>query len=265
MRRTNTMQRKLLPLVLTGLLTIGLASCATSVEPTSAPPAEHIQQEAARPTVDASVVRGGAQYDYEPTTNLPDLVDRTPVAVAGTVTEWAEGRSIIDGNDAERYAVLTLRVDTAAKTLTAVQEETIYVSVYRGTEALDDDGNPILLEGAPSSVTSVGELRRAVPEGTRGIVLGSPTVSVEEQEYAPYVTVVDANAGVPDGASLIDPWPQGLIFETSNGGFDGGIVDADELAGWSESAARDVGSDATRPEDAGSYENLLAQLGQFIR
>ncbi|MGO3089062.1 MAG: hypothetical protein ACTII7_05195, partial [Galactobacter sp.] len=87
------------------------------------------------------------------------------MVVVGEVKDWTEGRSIIDGDDAERFAVLSVQVQTAAKTLTADQAETVHVSVSRGVEGLEASGAPEVAEGQGSTVLSMKELKAAAPPG----------------------------------------------------------------------------------------------------
>ena len=215
--------------------------------------------------VDARVVRCNVHYDYDVFPTLTSAAERVRVAVAGRVVGWAEGRSIIDAGDADRHAVLTVEVDEPAKVLTPSQETTIYVSVPRGAEALDKEGNPIIHEGQRSTVCSMEELERAVPVGTRVLVLGSPTVSVAEQEYAPHVKVETPDAGLPAGGTLVDPYPQGLIFETASGGFVSGRAEDEDVAPWAVNAATEAGNAANRSTSAGSFDNLVDELSRSVR
>jgi hypothetical protein len=161
--------------------------------------------------------------------------------------------------------VLTVEVDEAAKVLNPSQETTVHVSVPRGVEDLDETGNPIIHEGKRGTVCSMEELERAVPVGTRVIVLGSPTVSVAEQEYAPHVTVESPDAGLPTGGTLVDPYPQGLIFETASGGFVSGAADDQDLAPWAANAATEAGNGANKGNSPGSFNNLVDELGRSLQ
>jgi len=245
-------------------LALALTGCSSSVPGTAAPGPTLAAEEQAT-DVDARVVRGSASYEYDVFPTLTSAAEKLRVAVAGRVVRWAEGRSIIDAGDADRYAVLTVEVDEPAKVLNPSQEATLYVSVPRGAEALDEKGNPIIHEGQHSTVRSMEELERAVPVGTRVIVLGLPTVSIEEQEYAPNVKVETPDAGLPAGGTLVDPYPQGLIFETASGGFVSGIAGDEDIAAWAVNAATEAGNTANRSASPGSFDNLVDELGQSAR
>lgn len=245
-------------------LALALAGCSSPVPETAAPgPALAAEEQAMG--VDARLVRCSAYPDYDVFPTLTSAAESLSVAVAGRVVGWTEGRSIIAAGVADRFAVLTVEVDEAAKVLDPGQKTTIYVSVARGVEALDETGNPIIHEGRRSAVCSMEELKRAVPVGTRVIVLGMPTVSVAEQEYAPHVTVESPDAGLPAGGTLVDPYPQGLIFETASGGFVSGRAVDEDLARWAAHAATEAGNAANKSSSPGSFNNLVDELGRSLR
>lgn len=231
-----------------------------STSPTGAPsPDVH-----PRPDVDAAVVRGTVFHDYEPFASLTDAAQEKPVAAAGRVVDWADGRSIVASGYAQRYAVMAVEIEGPAKTADSVYDSTIYVSIPRGGEDVDDDGEPLIVDDPRNTMRSIDELEVAVPVGTRVIVVGGPTASIEEQEYAPGVKVASADAGLPEGAHSVDPHPQGLLFETRAGGFVSGMAVDEDLANWAVHAAQLAGNDATSTASPGSFENLLSELATAL-
>lgn len=217
--------------------------------------------------VDAGVVRGTYDFDYDVHSSLAELAEVTNILVSGSVVGWADGRSIFapssDGSDVERFAVLEIKVDTPVNILDRSQQQTVYVSVPRGAESVGEDGEPIVDPGQRSTVATVGELERAVPAGTRVIVAGVENASIEEEEYGPEIRVEHERLGVPDAETLVDPFPQGLIFETANGGFASGLVDDDDMLGIAQAAARSAQNKADTPGASGSFENLLSVLEEM--
>jgi hypothetical protein len=248
------MKRTVATMVGTTLLALALSACTAPGLSTPAPSAADGTWPRA---VDVSVLRDAGVPDHDPAGSLPELAERAPVVISGVVTGWTQGRTLLRAETADRFALLTITVDAAPKSVTAQQQELAFASVYLGAEPVDAEGNPVYVEDTPESVPSVDQLQRAIPTGARMILLGSPMSS---DEKPPGTLLLDADAGVAPGEPTVEPWPQGLIFETANGGFDSGIVDVRELAGFSESAAEASGSTATTPSDAGSFDNLVAQL-----
>ncbi|MGO2634778.1 MAG: hypothetical protein ACTH9H_13635 [Galactobacter sp.] len=214
-------------------------------------------------STDPGTIRGSFEFDYDIQSTLTDLAGIEDVVVVGEVTDWVEGRSIVDGDDAERFAVLTVQVQTAAKTLTADQAKTVYVSVSRGVEGLDASGEPDVAEGQGSTVLTMKELKAAAPAGTRVIVAGVENPSPQEEAFSPEVNVEDPRAGLPEGATLVALHPQGLIFELPGGGFTSGMAQDDDLDSIAKAAAAASQSDATTPGAKGSFANLVSELKSF--
>lgn len=233
---TRCIQPKLAAGALAALLALTTAGCAST--PEAPPEAIHDTNFAVvksvsshPPAVDAAVVRGSADYDYEPFASITSAAAQAEVGVVGEVVSWSDGRTLIDGDEFDYSAVLKVRVvDTVTSGVPA--GGFAYVEVRRGGEVFVD-GKPFRHEGARAAYRTVAELSTAVPAGSRVIVLGlaAPSADTLEKESATG-EVVNASAGLPEGASLVSPYPQGLLFETASGGFASGYADGEADWGW---------------------------------
>lgn len=181
--------------------------------------------------INPSVVRGSAHYDYEPFSSIVSAARAAEAGAVGEVVSWSNGRTLTDGDDVDYSAVLKIRVTDPVQPV-GISDDFLYVEVRRGGEILVD-GKPFRHAGAPAAYRTIAELSRAVPTGTRVIVLGliAPSDHTLETES---VTgkVSNSGAGLPSGATLVSPFPQGLIFETAEGGFASGYADGESQWGW---------------------------------
>ncbi|GAA4817770.1 hypothetical protein GCM10025786_25390 [Nocardioides caeni] len=105
-----------------------------------------------------------------------ELLKSSSVRATATVVSVADG-PVVEQDDGDqiyhyRFAVITLEVtdDLGAQTTPEVGSM-ISVSVRRGTDVLDMHGQPYFERPVPP--TSIDELARAIPVGTRAVVLGN--------------------------------------------------------------------------------------------
>ena len=191
---------------------------------------------AGAPDIDASVVRGMTEYDYEPAPSLKALASQEPSVTVGEVVGWSDGRSVVqsDGSgyvDTSYFAVLEVKVSESYRAVNGQGDDgRIYVEVGRGGEIRIDGEAP---EGTEPVYSTIAELNAAVPAGTRVIVVGdeAPTATELESQTSDG-TVEKAPAGHPDGVSLLWPNVQGLIFEEQTGAFASGVADDEDQWGW---------------------------------
>ncbi|MDF9716637.1 hypothetical protein INN71_16945 [Nocardioides sp. ChNu-153] len=219
------------------------------------------------PEVDASVVRGLAGYDYEPFPTLTAAVEEHDVAVSGRVRGWSDGGSVRHGRYRRYFAVLTVDVEHATKTLDPTQREVAHVVVERGMEPVDADGAPVQHTGrsTPTPVPTVEEYERATPAGARVLVIGSPPDDAVPEPTPPADAGPCPGSGPPAGAPLVRPALQGFLVETTSGGFDSMVVEVADLEHWARHAAELAGSDATTPGTPGSYQVLVEELRAATR
>lgn len=214
------------------VFTVGGCASTTGTTPEASGPSPTKQAAAPqRPVVDAAVVRGSADYDYEPFASITSASEVAEAGTVGEVVSWSEGRALSDGDEVDYSAVLKVRIVDALKP-DGLSGEIMYVEVRRGGEVMVD-GKPFRHEGARAAYRTIEDLDKAVPAGTRVIVLGliAPSDKTLETES---VTghVVHSGAGLPAGAALVSPYPQGLLFETASGGFASGYADGETEWGW---------------------------------
>jgi len=215
------------------------------------PPAPAV--ESAR-SVDGETVRGSADYDYDVASSVVEAAQAARTVVAGTVVSWTEGRAVRDGDDQRLSAVLEVLIDQAFATEEPV--ETIFVEVQRRGVLVDEAGNVLELdEGASYDERSVSDLENAVPIGTRVLVLAVDAPSDEEIAATGGGQQVVTSWSAPrDGAELVSPLPQGLLFEDADGTYVSGVADqADVEHGQWPAAQQARGTGAL-------FEQLLAEL-----
>lgn len=206
-----------------------------------------------RPVVDAAVVRGTTAYDYEPFASITTAAHAAEWGAVGEVVGWSTGRTLEDGDVRDYSAVLKVRVRHAIAGSENFPDGHAYVEVRRGGEVLVD-GKPFRHKGAPAAFRTVGQLQKAVPTGTRVIVLGlaAPSDATMENESSTG-QIIDGGDRPPAGTTLLSPYPQGLLFETNHGNFASGIADGEDTWGWPSK-----GTDETE-RFAGLVEQVTAQ------
>lgn len=205
------------------------------------------------PVVDTALLRSAIDYDYPGFTDISTAVDGTDIAIVGRVVGWREGRSFVDGEEADLTAVLTIEVTEPLHVPAAFEGTHVYVEVRRGGYVLDEDGEEFRNPGARPAYKSVEELAVAVPVGVRVIMLGTPGPSDAAYADVYGIQVLDAGAGHPSGTPLAIPHPQGLLFETHTGGVASGMDYGGPAAwGWLPSGAG---------TNSASFAALLSEAG----
>jgi hypothetical protein len=148
--------------------------------------------------VDTSVFRSG-DADYMIFASPEDLAKANGVTTVftGEVRSFAQGRTIAGPGIDEKRVVMTVAL---SETLKGPRDSGFaYVELPQPTCAGD----------VPCA--TVADFIRAIPAGTKVLVFG---------ETAPEIAptggrLVDNNAGRPAGAHLIQPNPQGLLFDSA--------------------------------------------------
>jgi hypothetical protein len=253
---------------LAGFVLVCAAACGGVGDPQSSqrveqPSAEQSSSQSTetkkRPRVDAAVVRGMTDYDYERVTSLAALARMAPSVTLGTVVGWTDGRSRVEKNgsgyvDTSLFAVLEIKVLNSYRALDGRGGDRVYVEVPRGGEVRVDGKLP---EGTKPVLATIDELNSAVPRGTRVIVVGraAPTAT-ELEKQTPGSTVHNVAAGHPQGTGLLRAHVQGLIFEDEQGNFVSGLADEEKEWGWVPSAKSAAG---------GGFSHLTDQLDALGR
>lgn len=166
---------------------------------------------------DLSVVHGAlGAADYDVANSPEVLIEKREAAAEigwdinviaiGAVEEIVQGRDLwTEPSDEEPEHLLVLRVRVSEVLLAddQIADERVYVELPQGGEGAD--GNPQF---------SLEEWNTAIPEGTR-VMLFLADAYREPGSYK----VDHAGRGVADGATLMQPDAQGLIFE-----YDGNVV-----------------------------------------
>ena len=235
-----------------------LSGCGVGSSGDAGSPGGSASSVAERPDIDASVVRGQALWDYEPSPTLTADIDRWDVAVSGQVHRWSSGRSVHDDGTVAHWAVLAVDVENAAKVVEESQRETVYFSVLLGHELLE----PGKESAAETRTSRLAEFEEAVPAGTRIIGIG-PVENNSPAQYPATVRVEQPADDPTGGAPLVALSSQGGILETSTGGFDTMRAEVEDLTSWAAHAAQLAGNDARAHDSSSSFANLAAELAQY--
>lgn len=213
---------KLAPVVLSVLLFAGCGS--TQAEEQASGTAEQ-----ASVTVDVSMLREVASgLDYLSYPSPEAIADEAAMVATGVVRTIEDGYTLqpdlgrsVPGSR-HRFAVMQVEVSNAFKGSRYTHNGEVYVQLPLGGEAVDESGQPAHASGAPSTVTTVEEVRAAIPAGTRVAVFGFP---VNLNQYS-LDELSGAAKGRPTGASLMAAKVEGLIFDGGESqGVVGGFVD----------------------------------------
>lgn len=199
-----------------GVLACGalLAGCAPHAEP--APSGQ-------TPEVSVSVLRE-AQYRFRPAATPEQLVEmNSPDVVAiGRVEGIAQGRDLLDETDPLPFKNVVMRVRVTDEILTEkpglVHRDRVYVEL--------DQGGFVAPDNHPKN--SLADFRADIPEGVRVMLF------LHEWDAADGFEVAHARRGLPDGARLLQPDVQGIIFENPDT-LVGGLTEIEEGGkGWTE-------------------------------
>ncbi len=182
--------------------------------------------------VDAELLRAGSDGSFIVHPSADSLADYASTVVVGEISSWSDGAVLYNYDERDFTAVVSIKVEGALKGSKYVQNGFIYLRFHRGGEVIDEAGNPFRNPGAPASVKSLAELREAAPPGTRVVVFADDGTYVDtvQREKPPEVRTIRPRAGVPDGAALLSPYPQGFLLN-DDGQVASAIADG-EPWGW---------------------------------
>lgn len=227
--------------VAVGVLTVGLAAGACSAEADRGTADTQLTTTAAvsgaptqGPPVDAAVVRGSSEYDFPQTKSVSEAAGNASSVLIGEVVGWTDGQTTVESDgagyeDFSYNAVLAVKVEVPRRNAVQQEGEIAYVTVYRGGE-VRIDGQP---QGSKPSFASIEELSAAVPPATRVIVLANPAPPASQlQTDTPGAEIVSEAKGVPQDATLLEPTPQGLLFQDETGAFGSGVAEGESEWGW---------------------------------
>jgi hypothetical protein len=223
---------------LAAIVAVGASGCGNesgASESAKTPPATAPIADEQRPQVDVSATRMTADYDYEPAPSVSDLAQSRASVVLGEVAGWSDGRVLLESDDPgfqdfSYTAVLTLEV-TRSYRGDDKQGDVVYVEIPRGGEIRVDGELPD--NGTEPVLSTIEDLTEAVPTGTRLLLLGGPARSgAELLADSPDSEVLQPGTGYPDGAPLLVPHVQGLLFENETGDFVSGLTDDEDERGW---------------------------------
>lgn len=168
-----------------------------------------------------SIIRS-VSMDYEPHASPETLSDEAALSIVGTVTSVDDGRVFGVGptRDTEpRFLnfTLTVRVD----------------QVLAGNESLIDDGL-VYIELSRSKENTVGEFRKAMPDGQRFVAFLS-----DYSDGLGSFPLIEKASSIPDGEPILAPYADGLLAEDANTGELMGVyATLSELApNWSEGSS----------------------------
>ena len=182
-----------------------------------------------RPAVDAAVVRGSSHYDYGVKTDAAALAAESTVVFTGSIADWLPAEFVIDHDERLEYAILKVHVTHVVKGSSGTHRGFAYLRLPRGGEVIDEHGLAVLNPGARSTVTTVDELKKAAPVGTRLVFLGNPALPLVSSDRIG--SVRNPGTGRPPGVPVLAPAPQGLVFESFTGDVASGVADG-EPWGW---------------------------------
>ncbi|MET8340394.1 hypothetical protein [Streptosporangium canum] len=152
--------------------------------------------------MDTSVLRT-AQFDYDHKGSPEELVksrDHESIVV-GSVEGFEQGRDIyaVEGDPyPEKRVVMHVRVDSTIKDRGLVSGGRVYVD-------LDQGG--VYHSGKPRR--SLDDFRKAIPAGTKVVLFLFP-------DRRTAFRIEGAGNGLPSGAALTAPDPQGMIFDNGS-------------------------------------------------
>jgi len=200
----------------------------------------------AAPVIDGATLRGYMAYDYDIAESAAALASRLPYAFLAEVVGWSDGYSVLEHVEesglavASRTALLEVKVTESFAGTPVPRGSTVYVDFARGVENVAADGST---DPRTSGAIPVEALRLAAPAGSRFLFVGYPGVDPADQIYAEYITVEGAGVGLPEGATVVTPHPQGMLFETAGGDFVSARTGDADVRGW-----------------GGSFDALLSEL-----
>jgi len=239
---------------------VGTAGCSTA-------DASSTREQAAptRPKPDVAALRGGmmgADYNVQP--SAAHVQRLAEYSVLGKVVAWHEGPRYSNGvklsdgsQDVQLFGVMEIETEQDFKSPDGGAKRR-FVRVYRGVLPFDEEGDVVPApKGTFYSALSLGDLKRAIPLGTRVVVIANEIVVKEHRSDEGNVVVI-RDWTQDEGSPLLTPYPQGLLFETGDGDYaSGGMAEAQEDVAFGQWPASPEFTGSTR---AGTFEALRVQL-----
>ncbi|RYD54217.1 MAG: hypothetical protein EOP83_22355 [Verrucomicrobiaceae bacterium] len=149
-------------------------------------------------------------------TNPLELTRQSSAAFTGTVVDVAPGRSIVSEGQwyrtRDNWVVVQVRVDqTISDSYDAADDGSVYVSMRRGVNAIDQAGEVIPDDPNPSVV----DVKKALT-GIRVLVMANPD-DVNVLLDGPNTSLERGPTEIPAGATLLDGvHPQRMVFDEGN-------------------------------------------------
>lgn len=173
--------------------------------------------------VDLSILDAGGRGDYRVFDAPEELAQQYAVALAGRIDGFEDGHTVLERESGSEFpdirlrnAVLRIRIDQVFKA-EGVQfpDGFAYLSLSRGAEVIDEDGEPERAAGTVSTITTVAAYANALPKGTPVVVISSPFEYPED----PASQVVERGRGRPgDSTLLTGQHPQLLSVQYGSAG-----------------------------------------------
>jgi len=217
------------------LMTMGMTACSASdAEPLPVPVEIDGRQKASETRPDPNVallrkVAGSADYDIQPSVSALEQLEE--YALLGKVVAWHEGPMHDLGGIALTYAVMETEVEQTFKSADGDASRR-YTLVLQGALPVDERGEVIPRDekNGRYAALSIDELKRAVPSGTRVIVLANELKVEEVDDGEMKLKILRDWEGKGD-TPLLYPHSQGLLFEMADGGYEsGGRAEQEEVA-----------------------------------
>jgi len=202
-------------------LALGLTGCGEANSATEMDTAEEMSVQRTNP--DAEILHAVAGFtDYNVQPSVSAVAERAQFVVLGKVVAWHDGPVHDLGGMALTYAVMETETEQTFKAADG-ESSRRYTLVFTGALPVDEHGDFVPLESEETRYTalSIDDVREAVPEGSRVIVLADEFEAEAGADGEAFLQVL-RDWTVPGGGPLLYPHSQGLLFETSEGGYESG-------------------------------------------
>lgn len=225
----------------------------------SAAPDDRNSFQAAPQSVEADLTIRGTHYDYEIYESLTEMAKSTSFALVGEIVGWQQGREARAGDSARFTALAKIRVE---ETFLASRElgEFVYLEVDRGYGTYTPEGLDVEITDTPDlyNYSTVEQMSEGIPSGTRVLLLANEAGTAEALKEASDGTAeYVAGEPLPDDAMTLRAVPQGLFYETHDGGYLSGLVEQEEVAAF---GAWPGGPDYVGREGLLGFEALTDEL-----
>ncbi|WP_436701477.1 hypothetical protein [Nocardioides sp. BYT-33-1] len=144
------------------------------------------------------------------------------IAVQGTIDGLEDGPTVLESESGlsypdlrEPFALVRVKVDATYR-LPADSGEAryVYVALSRGVEVIDENGQPVRPAGADSTVTELDTFAKALPVGTRVMIMGERWTALP----GPNVQVKPGASTPADAILVRGGHPQSFALEIKPGG-----------------------------------------------